>query len=152
MTCGNPFLAVVPKFTTIDLTFAFVPRRPAALSLCQLLVLGASCPDGTWYVRRSPPGTYSHANDTDFLCLVTKFTPSLVLRSKWPRPSLLTLTVSLRSDVPMSLIGTDFSRGEWPCPRCLLALETGKHPPYHTHAHLKVFLDGKTKPGPLILL
>ena len=93
-------MAVVPKFTTVDLTFTFVPRRPEAFSLYQLLVLGASYPDGTWYVRRSPPGTYSHTKDTDFLCLVTKFT--LILCSD---PSGLDLAYThlqcLRSDVPM---------------------------------------------------
>lgn len=45
-----------------------------------------------------------------------------------------------------------FSRWGWPCPKCLLAVETGKLPPYHTYPCLKLLREGKAKPDSLFLL
>lgn len=100
MAYGNPFLAVVLKFTTVYLIFAFVPNlflQPSASSPGSFL--------SRWHLicKEVSSGPCSHAPDPDFLCLVTKFTLSLVLRPKWPRPSL-----HAYSDIPMSVIGTDF--------------------------------------------
>lgn len=113
MARGNPFLAVVPKFTTVYLTFAFVPRKPAALSLPQLLVLGASCPDGTWYVERSPQGP-TPMLPTQTSSVWSQSSHSALCSDRSGLDPAYILIVFLRPNVLMPLLGTDFSRGHVP--------------------------------------
>lgn len=110
----KPFSGSCPQiYTTVYLTFAFVPRKPAALSLPQLLVLGDSCPDGPWYVERSPQGP-TPMLPTQTSSVWSQSSHSALCSDRSGLDPAYILIVSLRPNVLMPLLGTDFSRGHVP--------------------------------------